>query len=292
LSKVVSISAGWTRGLAACQDGSAVGWGTTIPAGTSNVVQVAAGVFYAAVLCRNGTVVICSSSPSYETPPADLTNAISFAQGAYHFLALRADGGLTSWGVGSYGQTNVPAWLTNVVAVSCGEFHSLALLNDGSPYFTCQPWNLSANSGDTLTFNPLVRGIEPVVYQWTFNGLALPGATNSSLTLTNVPLTSAGAYQCLASNRIGWAASHVATLAVNRSTLEWTAGKNAMAWDAAGFHLQLDRLSGHGAVVIYASTNLVDWQPVFTNPPAIGSFEYLDTNAARWPARFYRAVEQ
>jgi len=42
-----------------------------------------------------------------------------------------------------------------------------------------------------------------------------------------------------------------------------------------------------GSFIIESSTNLVNWQPLQTNP---GPFTFTDTNAASYSARFYRAV--
>jgi alpha-tubulin suppressor-like RCC1 family protein len=59
-----------------------------------------------------------------------------------------------------------------------------------------------------------------------------------------------------------------------------------------GFMLVLTGLSGHGPVIIYSSTNLTDWNPIYTNPPQIGSLQLLDSSATNRPAQFYRAQEQ
>ena len=59
--------------------------------------------------------------------PWSLTNAVGLAGGAYHSLALQADGTVVAWGYNNYGQVTVPVGLTNVVAVAAGASHSLAL---------------------------------------------------------------------------------------------------------------------------------------------------------------------
>jgi hypothetical protein len=59
-----------------------------------------------------------------------------------------------------------------------------------------------------------------------------------------------------------------------------------------GFGLTLAGLTGHRSVVIYASTNLFDWNVIFTNPPQLGTLQYLDIGTSNWPQRFYRAGEQ
>jgi uncharacterized repeat protein (TIGR01451 family) len=43
--------------------------------------------------------------------------------------------------------------------------------------------------------------------------------------------------------------------------------------------------------IIQTSTNLMDWVPVFTNPsPFVSPFNFTDTNATKYPYRFYRAI--
>jgi hypothetical protein len=58
-----------------------------------------------------------------------------------------------------------------------------------------------------------------------------------------------------------------------------------------GFHLRLLGSSG-GPVVIQASSDLRSWTPIYTNPPAAGSFDFIDSSATNHPARYYRAVAQ
>jgi hypothetical protein len=55
--------------------------------------------------------------------------------------------------------------------------------------------------------------------------------------------------------------------------------------------LQLTGLTANGPVIIYASSNLVDWSAIFTNPPTIGPLQYLEAPSLDQPVRFYRASE-
>jgi hypothetical protein len=61
---------------------------------------------------------------------------------------------------------------------------------------------------------------------------------------------------------------------------------------SGGFLLQLNGNNSLGATIISASTNLMAWTPIYTNPPTTNIIQYLDTSATNFPARFYRAVEQ
>ena len=58
-----------------------------------------------------------------------------------------------------------------------------------------------------------------------------------------------------------------------------------------GFKLHVNGLAGQGSLVVYASTNLMDWSPIFSNPPAIGSFDVLDVSATNQPNFYYKASE-
>ncbi len=59
-------------------------------------------------------------------------------------------------------------------------------------------------------------------------------------------------------------------------------------------HLRIDGLSGLGPAVLYRSTNpLVGaWEPIATNPPAIGSWELSTPVGTNQPTLFFRVLEQ
>lgn len=59
---------------------------------------------------------------------------------------------------------------------------------------TNQPASLTVFVGDTVTFSVGVSGTPPFQYQWAFNGVAIPGATDATLTLPNVTADQAGFY--------------------------------------------------------------------------------------------------
>jgi alpha-tubulin suppressor-like RCC1 family protein len=61
--------------------------------------------------------------------------------------------------------------------------------------------------------------------------------------------------------------------------------------NSAGLPLRVSGLSASGSVIIYASSNLVDWEGVFTNPPTIGPVDFWDSPSPSQSRRFYRAGE-
>ena len=184
---------------------------------------------------------------------------------------------------------NIPTSLVNVVAVAAASTHAAVLMNDGTPCVVQGPSAQTASSGSTVVIAPGIVGAAPLAYQWLFNGTNLAGATNQALVLTNISLADAGFYQCIAGNSLGTVTNLGASLLLARLTPRF--GAVSFVPDA-GFSLQLDQLSGHGPVVIYASPDLLDWTPILTNPPVARSLQFLDPSATNAPARFYRAVEQ
>jgi len=83
-----------------------------------------------------------------------------------------------------------------------------------TPAITSPPTNQTAVVGGTTTFMVGASGAQPLGYQWSLNETNLDGATNTSLTLTNVQLEQAGGYVVVVSNNWGSATSAVATLTV------------------------------------------------------------------------------
>jgi hypothetical protein len=55
---------------------------------------------------------------------------------------------------------------------------------------------------------------------------------------------------------------------------------------SGGFQFSITNSPGQ-SVIIQASTNLVNWIPVYTN---VEPFTYANTNTTSFPMRFYRAV--
>lgn len=63
------------------------------------------------------------------------------------------------------------------------------------PLITKNLYESSASLGENFRFEVEATGTAPLEYQWSYNGSALAGATNSQLTLTNVNFSNEGFYQ-------------------------------------------------------------------------------------------------
>jgi hypothetical protein len=83
-----------------------------------------------------------------------------------------------------------------------------------APYFTTQPVGGSVSGGSTRTLTGTANGSLPITYQWQHNSTNIPGATQTSLTLTNLAFSDSGPYVLIASNIAGMTPSSVAQLTV------------------------------------------------------------------------------
>jgi hypothetical protein len=167
-----------------------------------------------------------------------------------------------------------------------------ALSGTASPFpvITAQPQSVSAAPGAEVSLSVGAVGAGTLNYRWLFDGSALPGGQGNPLNLTNAGAANAGSYQVIVTNTSGSVTSLVAVLSITSLPLSFVTGANALQYSAGKFMLQLTNLPGQGQVVIAASTNLLQWVPVFTNPPGLGTFTYTDSAAGTFPLRFYRAV--
>jgi hypothetical protein len=83
-----------------------------------------------------------------------------------------------------------------------------------NPIIVVQPKTFSGPPGTNASFSISAISSTPIRYQWSFNGTPLAGATNSTLTVTNIQLPNAGNYQVLLTDSYGFVYSDAAALNV------------------------------------------------------------------------------
>jgi hypothetical protein len=80
-------------------------------------------------------------------------------------------------------------------------------------YIKPDPRAANLVNGTNVTFNiAAMSGNSAVSYQWRFNGVDIPGATSSSLTISNVQLENEGDYTCAVTDTIATVVSRPARL--------------------------------------------------------------------------------
>jgi len=103
------------------------------PPAATNVFAIAAGAWHSLALGADGGVIGWGDNWDGQCDvPANLGHAVRIAAGGYHSLALRADRTVVGWGANDGGQALPPPGLSNVVAIAAGTWHSLALRGDGT----------------------------------------------------------------------------------------------------------------------------------------------------------------
>ena len=88
------------------------------------------------------------------------------------------------------------------------------LIPDPPPIITLHPASRTNRAGATSAFSVAATGIEPLRYQWRFNGSNLAGETNSTLTLLDLQKINQGAYAVVVSDSAGATTSNEAILTV------------------------------------------------------------------------------
>lgn len=81
-----------------------------------------------------------------------------------------------------------------------------------APTLVTQPSNVTARSGQTVTFAVGVNGTGPFSFQWRKDGAAVAGATAAVLTLPSAAASDAGSYAVVVSNAAGTVTSNAASL--------------------------------------------------------------------------------
>lgn len=158
---------------------------------------------------------------------------------------------------------------------------------------TQQPQDRWAIGGSSVTFNVGASGDPPFAYQWRKNGTDFPGATNTSLLLSNVVRADSGIYSVSVTNAWGTLLSSNAHLRVLvpqylQSPGLSAEGKVQIAFsDADGGMLMTNDVANFE---VRASSNLIDWTTL-TNPLSLTNGLLFFEDSASSPQRFYRVLE-
>lgn len=151
-----------------------------------------------------------------------------------------------------------------------------------APLITTQPQSQTNSLGATATFAVVANGTGPLSYQWQHTSTNLPGATTSSLSLTNIQTTDTGTYSVVITNLAGSITSSNAFLAVVTTPLitNQPQSQAVSVGDNATFTVGA---TGPGPLGY-------QWRFTGTNLPGATSNSYTRTNAQLADAGNYTVV--
>ena len=172
--------------------------------------------------------------------------------------------------VGAYG--NDPAnWIAALPTPGSG-------YGDGAPpSLLAPPLDLTVINGSDATFNVTATGTVPVLYQWSFGGVPISGATSNSYTVRGAQTTDAGSYTVTLNNLVGATISPPAFLQVLPPTNLVAFGLNHLALGGASLVAQPGGLAvtnlgagGQDGVVVQAgglNGITLDFAPIDLSAP-------------------------
>ncbi|MEO6671444.1 MAG: T9SS type A sorting domain-containing protein [Ferruginibacter sp.] len=125
---------------------------------------------------------------------------------------------LTDFGITAVNSSNVAGFILKASGTSDPAFiaYNTDAFTIPAPVITVQPVTqvVCPNVSNSATFSVTATG-GSLSYQWRKNNVDIPGATNSTYTISNVVSASAGAYNVIVSNPVGSVASNIAYLNVS-----------------------------------------------------------------------------
>jgi alpha-tubulin suppressor-like RCC1 family protein len=134
---------------------------------------------------KNGVEVSNSNSPSYNQFVLSSVLRLN-PTGSYYVVVSNIAGSVTS---------NT----TTVVSI---------------PFITTNPVSSSVTTGASATFSVAAGGSQNLTYQWSKNGVSIPGATGATYAITSTTSSDAGTYRVVVTNSLGTANSSAVTLTV------------------------------------------------------------------------------
>jgi alpha-tubulin suppressor-like RCC1 family protein len=188
----------------------------SVGSATSSVASLTIGVPPTILQSPVGQTNLVGTNISFSVQ-ADGTPPLSYA--------WRRFGVNLSDGPRIFGSTNSTLVISNLSAGDAGNYDVVVTNPLGSavsaiavlgvvqpPSFTVQPSSRLSLVGPPTTFTASAAGTAPLTYQWQFNGVDIPGQTNTAYTISSVAVSNFGLYRLVATNVYGFAVSADALL--------------------------------------------------------------------------------
>ena len=125
---------------------------------------------------------------------------------------------ITNVGPGDVGSYSVAVSNSAGTAISSNAVLTIDT-NGVAPVFNPEPASEVVLIGGTASFTGVADGTAPITYQWSKDNTPIPGATSTTLTITNAQATDDGNYTITASNSVGVTVSDPGQLTVTTSVI-------------------------------------------------------------------------
>jgi hypothetical protein len=216
-------------------DGAAIAGATSSTLTLNGVQPSAAGSYMVAVTNSVGMVNSKSAILTVDTPPAisaqpQSQTVVAGVNVSFMVAASGVPAPKYQWylgGVAVSGATKATLTIVNPKAANAGTYtvtvtNALGTVTSNPatltvilpPAITTQPKSQTVSAGATVTFSVVATGTPTLLYQWTFDGAPISGASSASLTLVDVQASAAGDYSVTVSNSGGDVTSKAAVLNV------------------------------------------------------------------------------
>jgi hypothetical protein len=163
-----------------------------------------------------GQVVV--NSPVFAEQALDVTDFVKSRTGGFAtFLVVQEH----RWDIAqpalTVGDTQPEGLLIASRESSIGGPTLMVSTSDQPPFLVSQPQALSIQPGENAVFEVTATGTAPLAYQWRKNGVNIPGALGTSLTIKSVTEADAGEYDVVVSNRADRISSTPVSLTITGS---------------------------------------------------------------------------
>jgi hypothetical protein len=201
---------------------------------------------------QNGAVAPNQTNGTLSLNPASAGNS-----GSYYLVATNSFGAVTS----------------SVVS----------LVIYGPPVVMQQsPTDMQIFSGASPALHVQASGAQPLTYQWTLGGVAIPNATNSSYTASNIH--SSGVYGCFITNSVSYASiSPITVTVIADPTAPYP--QQVLA-DGPLAYFRLDESSGAPTAYDYAGGNNGSYSNVVLGVPGYNSSAAIQSDPSETAAEF------
>jgi len=218
----------------------------------------------------NGALIIFSTNGTDTFQPAICCIDL---QEHGQYVAFNADAGKEY-------QIRVSAFETNEMTFR------LTMTND--PLFRLQPRTQTVSSNGSALFTSRAAGVKPLQYQWRFNGVDIPNATNAMLPILSANSTNTGEYCVVASSVAGGVSTSAVARLIISTNDPLPSIKALPSVGQTNFEFVVSGEEGR-SYLVESSTNLVDW------PTPQLRFGVINTNQTTFfqipqdaPKKFFR----